>query len=98
MATESNKDYRVKVYQKGQVVIPVDLRRRYGINVGDRVDAVPTADGILIKPGPEAQTAVTETDRLFGALKRFKVRHSRLPGKRNISKATENGFTEGWME
>ena len=98
MAIDDNKDYRVKVYQKGQVVIPVGLRRRYGINVGDRVDAVPTADGILIKPGSAVQTAVAETDRLFGVFKRFKSRHSRQPNKLNIGKATENGFIEGWPE
>ena len=96
MASELDKDYHMKVYQKGQVVIPIDLRRRYGINVGDQIDAVPTRDGILIKPGSGGELSNADTDQLYGVFANYKPKRSRQPGKKEIAKATESGFSDGW--
>jgi len=35
---------------KGQVVIPVWLRRQFGIEVGTRASVMATPDGILLRP------------------------------------------------
>jgi AbrB family looped-hinge helix DNA binding protein len=35
---------------KGQIVIPAQLRRKYGINAGTRIAIIDTGDAILLKP------------------------------------------------
>lgn len=43
-----------KVTATGSVVIPADIRKREGINPGDRVSVVAVGDKIIIqKPNPE---------------------------------------------
>ena len=37
--------------RKGQTTIPVDMRRKYKIVEGSRLEAVDTGSGILLKPG-----------------------------------------------
>ena len=96
MPPEIEKDYRIKVFQKGQVVIPIGLRRRYGINIGDQVDAVPTADGILIRPDPSRSTSASGTDRLFGIFTAYRDHLSAEPTREEIADATETGFAREW--
>ncbi len=38
--------------RKGQTTIPADLRHRYGIREGSRLEALDTGRGILLKPKP----------------------------------------------
>lgn len=38
-----------KVTEKGQTTIPRDLREKYGIEPGDRVEWVETEDGVVLK-------------------------------------------------
>ncbi len=35
---------------KGQITIPLELRRRYGLGAGVEVEVVATADGPLVRP------------------------------------------------
>ncbi len=43
-----------KVTSTGSVVIPADIRKREGINAGDKVSVVAVGDKIIIqKPNPE---------------------------------------------
>ena len=35
---------------KGQIVIPVQLRRKYGIKAGTRITVIDTGEGIILKP------------------------------------------------
>ncbi len=42
--------YEVKVTRKGQTTIPIELRKKYGIEEGSRLVMVDTGEGILIKP------------------------------------------------
>jgi AbrB family looped-hinge helix DNA binding protein len=44
----------VTVSEKGQVVIPIALRRQYGIEPGDRLEVIPEAQGFRL---------VVESDR-----------------------------------
>lgn len=48
-----------KITEKGTVTIPVDVRRKLGLNKGSRVDFVQTDGGVLIVP-------VIPFDRLHG--------------------------------
>jgi len=41
----------VVVTRKGQTTIPVDMRRKYKIEQGSRLEAIDTGSGILLKPG-----------------------------------------------
>jgi AbrB family looped-hinge helix DNA binding protein len=38
------------VQEKGQVTIPVEIRRKLGLKKGDRVAFIETEDGVLISP------------------------------------------------
>ena len=38
------------IQERGQITLPVDLRRKYGLKKGDVIRFEDTADGILINP------------------------------------------------
>ncbi len=48
--TTEERLYPSKVGPKGQVVIPKDLRSKYGIKPGIEVEQLDTGKGILIRP------------------------------------------------
>lgn len=52
---ETMVELKVKVGEKGQILIPKVFRDRYGIVEGEKVSIEPTSEGILIrgKPSPE---------------------------------------------
>lgn len=45
-----NEQRMVRVQEKGQVTLPVEVRKRLGLKKGDLVAMVPTDDGVLITP------------------------------------------------
>ena len=55
------------VQKRGQVTIPVELRRKLGVEEGDVVAFVETEDGILISP--REVLAMDALDRIGKALK-----------------------------
>lgn len=82
---------RMKVFNKGQVVIPVGLRKRYNINVNDFIEVVPEDKWIKLVPVKKERL----TDKLFGVFAKYKKGKPELASK-EIEKATEAGFTERW--
>ncbi len=40
----------MRVTCKGQITIPLELRRRYGLGAGVEVEVVATQDGALVRP------------------------------------------------
>lgn len=42
--------YEVIVTRKGQTTIPVELRKKYRIEEGTRLEVIDTKDGILFRP------------------------------------------------
>jgi len=84
----------MKVFPKGQVVIPIALRKKYDINIGDQIDVIPESDGILLKPTTKRMTDKSLTYRLFGVFNRYATGKPDLT-KADIKKAVEKGFTEG---
>ncbi len=41
--------------RKGQVTIPVELRKKYGITEGMKVDIVDSPTGVLLRPVPDME-------------------------------------------
>ena len=97
MSTSVKESFKMKVFPKGQVVIPVSLRRKYQIDIGDQIDVISAPEGILLKPLPKENSQESLTDRLYGIFSEYASGISK-PTKAEIEKATEEGFIEGWPE
>jgi len=97
MSPTSKEPVKRKVFPKGQIVIPVALRKKYRIEIGDHVDVIPKADGILIKPMPQKEGKKSLTDSLFGMFGKY-TKGKPKPKKADIYRATEVGFIEGWKK
>ena len=66
MPSNLNETIKMKVFPKGQVVIPVSLRKKYNIDIGDHIQAIPSGQGILLKPLSKTKSNEPLTDSLFG--------------------------------
>jgi len=97
MSTSTKESFKMKVFPKGQVVIPVSLRKKYHIDIGDQIDLISAPDGILLKPLPKKTGQRSLTEQLFGIFSSYASGKSK-PTKADIDKATETGFAEGWTE
>ena len=53
----------VRIQEKGQVTLPVEVRHKLGLKKGDLVAVVETPDGVLISP---RQVVATKTLNLIG--------------------------------
>ena len=95
MGTATKVTIKMKVFPKGQVVIPVSLRKKYQIDIGDRIDVIAKPEGILLKPLAKENRQRSLTERLFGIFSDYAVEKT-MPTKTDIEKATEAGFIEGW--
>jgi AbrB family looped-hinge helix DNA binding protein len=62
---------------KGQIVIPAELRRKYGIKAGTRITVIDTGEAIVLKPVNEESLK-----RLQGTLKGKGVLKSLLEERR----------------
>ena len=65
MDTDTKEAITMKVFPKGQVVTPVSLRKKYQIDIGDRIDVISKPDGILLKPLPKENRQRSLTEQLF---------------------------------
>ena len=97
MSIHSKETYKMKVFPKGQVVIPASLRQKYQINIGDQIDVISAPNGILLKPVPKRERERTLTDRLFGIFSSYAAGTSE-PTQKDMDTATEKGFAEGWKK
>jgi AbrB family looped-hinge helix DNA binding protein len=97
MGATSKESIKRKVFPKGQIVIPVALRKKYHIDIGDHVDVIPKADGILLKPMPKKERKESLTDSLFGMFRKYAKGKPKLK-KADITGVTEATFVEGWKK
>ena len=95
MTETSKESVKRKVFPKGQIVIPVALRKKYHIEIGDHINVIPQADGILLKPMAKKEGKKSLTDCLFGMFGKYAKGNAKLK-KADINKAMEAGFIEGW--
>ena len=93
MTATSKESVKMKVFPKGQIVIPVALRKKYHIEIGDRVDVISKADGIFLKPVPKEEKEESLTDYLFGMFEKYAKEKPKLK-KADINRATEAGFIQ----
>ena len=52
--------YTRVVDRLGRIVIPIEMRRAYDLNVGEEVMILPTEDGIIIKCLADAKDSVIQ--------------------------------------
>ena len=97
MQENLKKSKKMKVFPKGQVIIPVELRRKFNINIGDRIEFITFQDGILLKPSRQKTNHRSSTDELYGMLCGF-AKNKNFPEEDKVNEVTESGFAEGWTE
>jgi len=97
MIGESNKEIKMKIFPKGQVVIPVELRRKYNLEIGDYIEIETSDEGILMKPSPKWSKNITLTKQLGGIFKKYAETRLAITEK-DIQKATESNFIKGWLK
>jgi len=56
METVEVFEAEVVVTKKGQIIIPVKLRRKYKIEEGTKLEVIDTKQGILLKPKKHSGT------------------------------------------
>ena len=95
MQKQIKSSQKMKIFPKGQVIIPVELRRKYKINIGDHIEFISIQGGILLKPSKKKQSEQYQINKLFGMFRPYAKRKN-YPGKEKIETATEEGFVEGW--
>ncbi|MBU0701484.1 AbrB/MazE/SpoVT family DNA-binding domain-containing protein [bacterium] len=84
---------QMKIFDKGQITMPVGLRKKYHLNIGDFVRIVPEDKWIKLIPVRNERL----TDNLFGVFAKYK-KEKKEPTSEEIEKATAIGFIEGWKE
>ena len=78
----------MKVFNKGQVVIPVAVRKEFGIEVGDMLDvAIDRKEQCVKLKRPEQMTSRS----LAGSLSRYN-RRKRFPTRSEMRKALAKGL------
>jgi len=82
-----------KVFNKGQVVIPAVLRRKFDIVVGESVNIVVQEDGIKIMPVKKK----VDAKELFGVFHKY-AGGKPFPTEEEIEKATEDEFVKGFED
>lgn len=73
-----------KVYQKGQIVIPVELRKKYGIEIGSTVNVIPEKKYLKIVP-LKRKESILDIAGCFKSKKPF-------PNKQEIDKLSSQGY------
>ncbi len=77
-----------KVFNKGQVVIPARLRKKYKINIGDKVNIIEEDDGIKIVP---VKSYDNVAENLAGIFSNYA---DRGVDEKSVNKATEEYLVE----
>lgn len=81
---------RMKIYNKGQVVIPAELRKKYNLFVGDYIEVLPEDNCIKLIP----HRNVNIVDELFGVLRDAK--HNHEMDDLLIDRITEDEMIREW--
>ena len=97
MSTSSKESIKMKVFPKGQIVIPIALRKKYHIEIGDHLDVISSQDGILLKPVPKENKQNSLTKQLFGVFGNYAHQTSKIT-KKDVIRATETEFVKGWTK
>lgn len=77
----------MRIFNKGQVVIPAVLRKKYNIKIGDVIEIVPETNAIKLIPTKKESLV----DKLFGVFASYKEGKALLT-EEEIDKVTEEEF------
>lgn len=78
-------ELKLKVGEKGHILIPKILREKYGINEGEFVTVRPTEEGLLIKGKPSFDYVKKMLDEHVELLKKKGVTGPKLGDLRHVS-------------
>ena len=78
----------MKVFNKGQVVIPAAIRKEFGIEIGDLLDVVVDRQKKCVKL---KRAREMKSQKLAGSLSRYN-RRKRFPSRKEIKKALAEGM------
>ena len=78
----------MKVFNKGQVVIPVAIRKEMGIEIGDMLDVVLDEKEKCVKL---KKAGDMKSHKLAGSLSKYN-RRKRFPTRKEMKKALEEGL------
>ena len=78
----------MKVFNKGQVVIPVAVRKEFGIEIGDMLDVVADRDENCIRL---KRVDGMESKKLAGSLAKYS-RRKKFPSRHEIKKTLVEGI------
>ena len=81
----------MKVFNKGQIVIPISIRKALGVEPGDMMDVEIDQKGQCIKLKKPIKSLSSE---LAGSLSKYNKRKS-LPSKKEMIKALAEGLSNG---
>ena len=79
----------MKVFNKGQVVIPADIRKEFGIEIGDMLEVFADKKEKCVKL---KRAKEMKSEKLAGSLSRYN-RRKKFPSKKEIKKALAEGMT-----
>ena len=79
----------MKVFNKGQVVIPAAIRKELGIEIGDMLDVIADTKEKCVKL---KRAGEMKSEKLAGSLSRYN-RRKRFPSRKEIKKALAEGMT-----
>ena len=82
---------RAKIFNKGQIVLPVALRKKYDISIGDMIEVVAGDNEIKLIPVKKENL----TDKLFGVFNEYTKDKPQITDD-IINQATESAFIEGY--
>jgi len=71
-------ELRLRVGDKGQILIPKVLRERYGVKEGEQVLIEPREEGILLRGRPSREEVLTALERHILKLRSSGVKGPRL--------------------
>ena len=81
----------MKVFNKGQIVIPISIRKALGVEPGDMMDVIIDSDEQCIKL---KKPVASKSSELAGSLSGFSKRKA-FPTKKEMRKALAEGLSDG---
>ena len=78
-----------KIFNKGQIVMPASLRKKYNLKVGSKINIIDEEDGIKIVPAEEE----INVEALAGIFKDY-AKDREVQSKDEITKITGDYFVE----
>jgi len=77
-------ELKVKVGDKGQILIPKILREKYGINRDETVTIEPTSEGLLIRGRPSPEEIISRLNSHVEKVRTLKTEELKLGDLKKI--------------